>query len=123
MMNPADRRAAPMRQTLQFLGLVACGLLMAGVVAFIISTIIGSSSTSTQRLGPASPAGLGTRSAMGIDYVSFGIGLAAGLILAELARLSWSDMPHRAIAWVIANRRNAKYLAYACFWIAVLIFV
>ena len=32
-------------------------------------------------------------------------------------------MPRRAIAWVIANRRNAKYFAYACFWIAVLIYV
>ncbi len=110
-----------MRQTLQFLGLLACGLLLAGIAAFVISGIIGS--PSLPRSGAASAVGLGARSAMGIDYVSFGIGLAGGLILAELARLSWSDMPRRAIAWVIANRRNAKYIAYACICIAILIFV
>ena len=111
------RRAAPMRQTLQFLGLMGCGLLVAGIAAFVVSGIIGSPSV------PRTGAGLSGRSAMGIDYVSFGIGLAAGLILAELAKLSWSDMPRRAIAWIIANRRNAKYCVYACVWIAVLIFV
>ncbi len=106
-----------MKQTLQFLGLMACGLLLAGIAAFVVSSVLGSPTASR------ATSGLGTRSAMGIDYVSFGTGLAAGLILAELARLSWSDMPRRAIAWVIANRRNAKYFAYACFWIAVLIYV
>ena len=110
-----------MRQTLQFLGLMACGLLLAGVTAFVVSGIIGN--PSAPRSGAMTASGLNSRSAMGIDYMSFGIGLAAGLILAELARLSWSDMPRRAIAWVIANRRNAKYCAYAAFWIAVLIFV
>jgi hypothetical protein len=121
MMNPDDRRAAPMRQTLQFLGLMACGLLLAGVATFVVSGIIGS--PTGPRSGAISTNGPGSRSAMGIDYMSFGVGLAAGLILAQLARLSWSDMPRRAIAWVIANRRNAKYCAYAAFWIAVLIFV
>ena len=108
-----------MKQTLQFLGLMACGLLVASIAAFVVSGIIGGATVPRAGAG----AGFGVRSAMGIDYVSFGTGLAAGLILAELARLSWSDMPRRAIAWVIANRRNAKYFAYACFWIAVLIYV
>jgi hypothetical protein len=121
MMNSDDRRAAPMRHTLQFLGLLACGLIVAGVAVFVMSGIIGAPNIARQ--GSASTGALSARSAMGIDYVSFGIGLAAGLIMAELARLSWSDMPRRAIAWVIANRRNARYCAYACFWIAVLIFV
>ncbi len=117
MISHPDDRRTPMKQTLQFLGLMACGLLVAGMAAFAVSGLIG---------GPASAkisAGLGGRSALGIDYVSFGTGLACGLIMAELARLSWSDMPRRAIAWVISNRRNAKYFAYAGVWIAVLIFV
>lgn len=96
-----------MRQTLQFLGLMACGLLLAGIMLL---------------LGQAFAGGSG-RSAVGIDYVSFGVGLAMGLTLAEIARLSWSDMPRRAIAWVINNRRNVKYCGYACMWLAVLIYV
>ena len=100
-----------MRQTLQFLGLMACGLLLAGIAVLVFQAIGG---------GVPRP---GARSAAGIDYVSFGIGLALGLTLAEIARLSWSDMPRRAIAWLIDNRRNAKYCAYACLWLAVLIYV
>lgn len=110
-----------MRHTLQFFGLMACGLIVAGVAVFVVSGVIGT--PIILRPGAASAGGMGARSAMGIDYVSFGMGSAVGLLMAELARLSWSDMPRRAIAWVIANRRNARYCAYACFWIAILIFV
>ena len=117
MINPVDEQRTPMKRTLKFLGLMACGLLVAGIAAFAVSGLIGSPAAAKVS------AGLGGRSALGIDYVSFGTGLAAGLIMAELARLSWSDMPRRAIAWVISNRRNAKYCAYAGIWIAVLIFV
>jgi hypothetical protein len=100
-----------MRQTLQFLGLMACGLLLAGIAVLLFQAVGGSVSRP------------GARSAVGVDYVSFGIGLALGLTLAEIARLSWSDMPRRAIAWLIDHRRNAKYCAYACVWLAVLIYV
>jgi hypothetical protein len=99
-----------MRQTLQFLGLMACGLLLAGIAVLVFQAIGGVPRP-------------GARSAAGIDYVSFGIGLALGLTLAEIARLSWSDMPRRVIAWLIDHRRNAKYCAYACVWLAVLIYV
>jgi hypothetical protein len=111
-MDVDQRRTAPMKQTLQFLGLMACGLLVAGVAMLLVQAFGGS--------GAVIP---GARSAAGIDYMSFGIGLALGLMMAEVARLSWSDMPRRAIAWVLANRRNAKYCGYACVWIAVLIYV
>jgi hypothetical protein len=101
-----------MRQTLQFLGLMACGLLIAGAALLVVQAMSG--------VGLPRP---GARSAAGIDYMSFGIGLALGLTLAEIARLSWSDLPRRVIAWLIDNRRNAKYCAYACVWLLVLIYV
>ena len=101
-----------MRQTLQFLGLMACGLLLAGVMMLI-----------TQALSGGAAGGVGARSAVGIDYVSFGVGLAMGLTLAEIARLSWSDMPRRAVAWIIGNRHNVKYCGYACVALLVLIYV
>lgn len=104
-----------MRQTLQFLALMALGLLLAGVSMLVFQAVSGGDA----RAG----VGFGARSAAGIDYVSFGIGLALGLTMAEVARLSWSDMPRRAIAWLIANRRNAKYFAYGCVSVAILIFV
>jgi hypothetical protein len=100
-----------MRQVVQFLGLMACGLLIAGAALFLTQT------PGVNMLQPS------TRSAAGIDYMSFGIGLATGLTLAEIARLSWSDMPRRAIAWLIANRGNAKYLAYAAVSIVVLFYI
>lgn len=101
-----------MRQTLQFLGLMACGLLLAGVLMLI-----------AQAFGGRGAMSFGGRSAVGIDYVSFGVGLAMGLVLAEIARLSWSDMPRRAVAWIIANRRSARYCGYACVSLLVLFYV
>ncbi len=101
-----------MRQTLQFLGLMACGLLLAGAALLVTSAMTGS--------GLPRP---GARSAAGIDYMSFGIGLALGLTLSEVARLSWSDMPRRIVTFMIENRRNAKYCAYASVAIAVLIYL
>jgi hypothetical protein len=101
-----------MRQALQFLGLMACGLLLAGIAVLLVQAVSGGAVPRP-----------GARSAAGIDYVSFGIGLALGLTLAEIARLSWSDMPRRVIAWMIDNRRNAKYCGYACVWLLVLIYV
>lgn len=101
-----------MRQALQFSGLMACGILVAAVALFVGEAIFSGGAPR-----------LSGRSALGVDYVSFGIGLAMGLMLAELARLSWSDMPRRLIAWVVANRRNVKYCGYACVWLVVLIYV
>ena len=106
-----------MRQTLQFLALMACGLLLAGTSMLVIQAISGDTGA---RAGGALATG---RSALGIDYVSFGVGLAMGLTMAEIARLSWSDMPRRAIGWIIANRHNAKYGVVAIASVAVLVFV
>lgn len=97
---------------MQFLGLMACGIIVAAIMLFVGEAVISGG-------GPR----LAGRSALGVDYVSFGIGLAMGLVLAELARLSWSDMPRRAVAWIIANRRNVRYCGYACVWLVVLIYV
>lgn len=106
-----------MRQTLQFLGLMACGILLAGVLMLVVQAVTGG-------VGPrGGGTSFGGRSAVGIDYVSFGVGLAIGLMLAEIARLSWADMPRRLIVWIIANRRNAKYCGYACISLIVLIYV
>ena len=101
-----------MRQTIQFLGLMACGVLIAGIAMLLIQAAAGGSMPRA-----------GARSAAGIDYLSFGLGLALGLTLAEVARLSWSDMPRRAIAWLISNQRNMRYVAFACASVLVLIYV
>jgi hypothetical protein len=105
-------RPGTMRRTLQFLGLMAGGLLLAGTGMLVYQALSGGALPRP-----------GARSAAGIDYVSFGIGLALGLMLAEIARLSWADMPRRAIAWMIANRRNAKYCAYGMASVVVLFYL
>ena len=104
-----------MRHTLQFLGLMACGLLLVGMLILVAQSLAG--------VPVSRGVGFGARSAAGIDYVSFGIGLAMGLTLAELARLSWADMPRRAISWLIQNRSGMKYCGYACAWLVVLFYV
>lgn len=95
---------------------MACGLLFAGIVALILSA------SSSPRAAHV-VTDMSGRSAAGIDYISFAIGLASGLALAEIARLSWSDMPRRLIGWLVAKRHGMKYFAYGCVWLTVLIYI
>jgi hypothetical protein len=100
-----------MRSVLGFFSLLAVSFLAAGVLA-----VIGSSSSPRVQFALPSAEGLG------IDLRSLLIGLAAGLILSALARISWTELPRRTVAWLMANERNFVRIALAAIFIAVLCF-
>ena len=57
-----------------------------------------------------------------LDYGSVLLGLAIGLILPLFGRFSWTDLPRRAIAWVLNNERNFFRAGIACALVGVLVF-
>ena len=56
-----------------------------------------------------------------LDYPSVLLGLAIGLILPVFARLSWADLPRRAVAWLLNNERNFFRLGMAAVLVGVLV--
>ncbi len=94
-----------MRYLLGFLSLVALGLMLAVAVA----------------LGTSGLAGTGER-AFRLDYPSLLLGLGLGVVIATLARLSWSEMPRRAALWLVANEKNFYRLGFAALCLGVLFY-
>jgi len=103
-----------MRALITFLALMALGLLAAVVIAIIATGIV-------DPRGATLTTGFGRRSALGIDYGSFLLGLATGIALAGLARVSWTELPRRAIAWALENRKTMRRASYAAFFLALLV--
>lgn len=99
-----------MRSLLGFLSLSAVAVLVAGGFMVGAPAICGSSSQP------------GSIAAGGFDYRALFAGLALGLLLANLARLSWTDLPHQALAWIRANEHNMHRLGWAALLLAVLFF-
>jgi hypothetical protein len=105
-----------MKSVLGFFSLLAVGFLAAGVLA-VVSTSPGALSVSRLPIGLGSGEGSGE-----LDLTSLLLGLAAGLLLATLARISWAELPRRSIDWLLANERNFARLAWAALFIGVLYF-
>ena len=100
-----------MKSVLGFFSLLAFGFLAAGVLA-----VIGSG---TMSRSPFAGSGTGD---MSIDLGSMLLGLAAGLLLSALARVSWAELPGRTVTWLLANERNFARLAWAALFAVVLLF-
>jgi hypothetical protein len=100
-----------MKSVLGFFSLLAFGFLAAGVLA-----VIGSSEMSR---APFQGIGNGE---MTIDLGSLLLGLAAGLLLSALARVSWAELPGRTVTWLLANERNFARLAWAVLFGVILLF-
>jgi hypothetical protein len=100
-----------MKSVLGFFSLLALGVLGAGVLA-----VVGSGPLS--QLHANAPYGDGA----GIDMGSLLMGLAAGLLLATLARVSWAELPTRVVSWLLANERNFARLAWGLIFIVILFF-
>lgn len=98
-----------MRSLLSFFSLLAFGFLAAGVMV-----VIGSGTT-----GFPIAFSEGHNS---IDLASLFVGLALGLLLATLARISWSEIPHRLATWLLYNERRIYRVAWAALLIAVLVY-
>ena len=101
-----------MRVLFGFLSLLALGLMAAVAI-----------SLAGKGLSPEL-SGVGARHAgsFHLDYSSLMLGLALGIVIATLARLSWAEMPRRLALWLMANERNFYRGAMAAIFLAVLMF-
>jgi hypothetical protein len=98
-----------MRSLLGFFSLLAFGVLAAGVIV-----VVGSGTTG---IPIAFSEGHNT-----IDLASLFVGLALGLLLSAVARISWSEIPHRLANWLLSNERPIYRCAWAALFIAVLVY-
>ncbi len=101
-----------MRSAIGFLSLLAFGCLAAGVL-----TVIGSGSSSDFSFSPAMGATHG-----GVHLGSLLIGLVLGVVLSALARISWAELPRRAVGWMLAYERAFYRLALVGVLIGMLVF-
>lgn len=101
-----------MRVMFGFLSLLALGLMVAVAI-----------SLAGKGMSPGQ-AGLDARFGGGfhLEYPSLLLGLALGIVLATLARLSWAEMPRRLALWLMANERNFYRGAMAAMFLGVLMF-
>jgi hypothetical protein len=106
-----------MKSVLGFFSLLAFGFLAAGVL-----TVIATSSG--MHMPFATPTGdvLRLDERYGLDLTSLLFGLAAGIMLSALARISWTDLPRRTVSWLLANERNFVRLAWVAIFAGVLLF-
>jgi len=100
-----------MKSVLGFFSLLAFGVLAAGVLAVVASGSL-----------PRLPFGEGTGEGLNIDLGSLLVGLAAGLLLSALARISWAELPRRTVSWLLANERNFARLAWGFLFVVILLF-
>lgn len=101
-----------MRSILGFLSLLALGLMIA--VALAIAG--GSLSAHWPGLNARHPG------EFRLDYPSLVLGLAVGMLMATLARMSWAEMPRRLALWLLANERNFYRMGMAAVCLGVLVF-
>lgn len=77
---------------------------------------------------PAAPklsdaaASSGTHGGDGLDIVSLVAGIIIGIGFSAASRVSWFEMPRRAVRWVIANERNFYRFGMAAACLGVLLF-
>ncbi|WP_334145866.1 hypothetical protein [Hyphomicrobium sp.] len=101
-----------MRSAIGFLSLLAFGCLAAGVL-----TVVGSGSSADFSFAPAMGATHG-----GVHLGSLLIGLVLGVVLSALARVSWGELPHRFVCWMLAYERAFYRLALLGAFIGALVF-
>lgn len=106
-----------MKSVLGFFSLLAFGFLAAGIFA-----VVATSPGSQMQLAMPSGDGLGLKESLGLDLPSLLIGLASGVLLATLARISWAELPRRTVSWLLANERNFVRLAWVAIFAGILLF-
>jgi hypothetical protein len=99
-----------MRTTLQFLGLMATGLVVATIVGLLAGRLLPPDAGASERIV--------------LDYGSLSLGLAVGLVLGALSRVSWSEAARRAADRLLCGGwRLARLAALIAVGAAVLYYV
>ncbi|WP_041318252.1 hypothetical protein [Hyphomicrobium nitrativorans] len=101
-----------MRSALGFFSLLAFGVLGAGVL-----TVVGTAE------GDAAIAELlGVRDGEGLHPGSLFVGLVLGVVLSALARVSWTELPRRFVAWLLSHERIFFRLGLVGVFLGILVF-
>ena len=98
-----------MRAALGFFWLLTLGL--------VLVAVLGTAMPDFTRLDGPPAAGLA------LDYMSVAAGLGVGLALALLTRISWSQLPSRALQGLLGHARRWSLLGWAIVFAAVLIYL
>lgn len=101
-----------MRSAIGFLSLLAFGVLAAGVL-----TVVGSGSSTEFSFDEV----MGSGSA-GVHLGSLLIGMVLGILLSAVARVSWAELPHRFVGWLLAYERVFYRLVLAGVFIGILLY-
>ena len=97
-----------MHPVLAFASKMAVGLMLAVGLAFVIVAMASSNGAAPARAGI-------------VDYFSLSIGLAIGIGLGAVGRITWSQLPRLLLNWLFANERNFYRIAMAVGFLAVLL--
>ncbi|MCH9765743.1 MAG: hypothetical protein K0U34_07105 [Alphaproteobacteria bacterium] len=100
-----------MRSIAAFSSLLALGLLVGGIL-----TLAARAPATTNAVASSG------HGAIGLDFRSMLIGLMIGLVLSNLTRVPWGELPRRAVAWVLHHERNLYRAALAAMFVGVLLF-
>jgi hypothetical protein len=98
-----------MRSVLGYFSLFSFAVLAAGVIV-----VVGSGSGSVTGTSAASGGGLHAGSLL--------IGLAAGLLLSAMLRVSWAQIPGRTVAWLTRHERNLVRFVWVVLFALILCF-
>lgn len=101
-----------MRTIASLASLIALGLIAGGVLTIASS---GGHDGSAFALGAP-------ESGSAFDLRSMLVGLCLGILLSNLARVPWLELPRRAVVWVLDHERNLYRAAIALLLIGILIY-
>ncbi|HRO49920.1 MAG TPA: hypothetical protein PLW75_07260 [Hyphomicrobium sp.] len=103
-----------MRSALGVLSLFAFGVLGIGVL-----TVVDSGSGSRDLVLAEL---LGLHDGEGLHFGSLAVGLVFGVVLSALARVSWSELPHRFVTWLLSHGRIFFRLGLVAVFLGILVF-
>ncbi len=98
-----------MRAVFSFFSMLALGLMIAAII------MLGSNG------GANAPAKLGATSPL-LDYMSVLIGLGAGVVIAMIAFVPWSELPRRLAVALLAHWRRLRLIGLGAVFAAVLFY-
>jgi hypothetical protein len=96
-----------MRRVLELFSILAVGFFVAGALGVAALDDL--------------PLGRGGIGGGKIDFGSLGLGLVLGVVITTIARVGWSEIPRRFVAWLVACRGTFRLLAWGLAFAAVLV--
>ena len=96
-----------MRPVLQFVSTLAVGFFAAAVVAVGASNLL--------------PGGITGAGWAKLDYGSVGIGLVVGVLMSNIARVGWAELPRRAVGYIVSKRGTIRLMGWGAIFSAVLL--